>query len=250
MNTIGVIPCRYNSKRFPGKPIALICGKPMVVRVWEQASRAKSLTKIVVATDDLRIRDICNEYSIDVVLTSFAHITGTDRVAEVADRIRGDVFVNIQGDEPLIDPAGIDRVASELQKNESVLVSNGYSGFSLSDDVSNPNLVKVITDVKGFAIAFSRYPIPFIKGETVPWKRQLGLYAFRQSILKQFLHWPRGELERAEEIEMLRFLEHGHRIKMVEISEEDSIPVDYPDDIEKIESIILKKKHKGRQLYR
>ena len=158
--------------------------------------------------------------------------------------------MNIQGDEPLIDPIGIDNVVSELQKNDSVVVSNGYSSFGSSNDVSNPNLVKVITDMDGFAIAFSRCPIPFVKAEEATWKRQLGLYAFRQSILKQFLRWPRGELERAEEIEMLRFLEHGHRIKMVEISEEDSIPVDYPDDIEKIESIILKKQHKGRQQYR
>ncbi|MBT6230845.1 MAG: NTP transferase domain-containing protein, partial [Candidatus Scalindua sp.] len=149
MKVIGVIPCRYKSSRFPGKPIAKICGKPMVWHVWNQAKKTKYVDKLIVATDDNRIYDVCYQYGIESIMTADNHNTGTDRVAEVAERIEGDIFVNIQGDEPLIEPDGIDKVVSEIVSNDKVNIANAYSLIENMSDLVNGNVVKVITSKDG-----------------------------------------------------------------------------------------------------
>lgn len=240
MKAVGVIPCRFQSSRFPGKSIALICDKPMIYHVWAQARQAKLVDKLIVAADDNRIYDVCSRYDIEAVLTSQTHRTGTDRVAEVAERIDGDLFVNIQGDEPLIDPAGIDSVVSEINKNHDagVAITNGFSVIRNTNDVLNRNVVKVITSVDNHALAYSRSPIPYPKDCDAVYKRQIGLYAMRREIILKFPSLKRGYLELSEGIEMFRFLENGYRVKMVEVSGDNSIPVDVPDDIARVESYI------------
>jgi 3-deoxy-manno-octulosonate cytidylyltransferase (CMP-KDO synthetase) len=238
MKVIGVIPCRYKSSRFPGKPIALICGKPMVWHVWNQAKKAKYVNRLIVATDDNRIYDVCHQYGIESTMTSENHKTGTDRVAEVAGRIEGDIFVNIQGDEPLIDPSGIDKVISEIVNNDKEDIVNAYSVINDMGDLVNGNVVKVITSIDGSALAYSRSPIPYPKESNPVYKRQIGLYAIKREAILRFSSIGRGYLELSEGVEMFRYLENGYRIKMVEISDNGSIPVDVADDILRVESLL------------
>lgn len=238
MKVIGVIPCRYKSSRFPGKPIAMICGKPMVWHVWNQAKKSKYVNRLIVATDDNRIYDVCHQLGIESTMTLENHKTGTDRVAEVAGRIEGDVFVNIQGDEPLIDPAGIDRVISEIANNDKEDIVNAYSVINDMGDLVNGNVVKVITSIDGSALAYSRSPIPYPKESNPVYKRQIGLYAIKREVILKFSSIKRGYLELSEGVEMFRYLENGYRIKMVEISDNGSIPVDVADDILRVESLL------------
>lgn len=238
MKVIGVIPCRYKSSRFPGKPIAMICGKPMVWHVWNQAKKTNNIDRLIVATDDNRIYDVCHQYGIESTMTSENHKTGTDRVAEVAGRIDGDVFVNIQGDEPLIDPYGIDRIISEIVKNDKEDIVNAFSAITDMGDIVNGNVVKVITSIDGFALAYSRSPIPYPKESNPVYKRQIGLYAIKRDVILKFSSLSRGYLELSEGVEMFRYLENGYRIKMVEISDNGSIPVDVADDILRVESLL------------
>ena len=244
MKVIGVIPCRYKSSRFPGKPIAKICGKPMLWHVWNQAKKTRFVNKLIVATDDDRIYDVCYQNGIESIMTSDNHITGTDRVAEVAERIEGDIFVNIQGDEPLIEPDGIDKVISEILSNDKVNITNAYSLIDNMSDLVNGNVVKVITSKDGCAIAYSRSSIPYPKESNPVYKRQIGLYAIRRESIIKFRSLGRGYLELSEGIEMFRFLENGYRIKMVEVSDGGSIPVDVFDDILRVESIIKERESK------
>ncbi len=238
MEVIGVIPCRYKSSRFPGKAIAPICGKPMLWHVWNQAKKTKYVDKLIVATDDNRIYDVCYQYGIESIMTSEDHNTGTDRVAEVAERIEGDIFVNIQGDEPLIDPDGIDSVVSEIANNDKVNVANAYSLIENMGDLVNANVVKVITSIDGCAMAYSRSSIPYPKESNPVYKRQIGLYAIKRDIILKFPSLSRGYLELSEGIEMFRFLENGYSIKMVEVSDSGSIPVDISDDVPRVESLM------------
>ena len=234
MNTIGVIPCRYNSKRFPGKPIALICGKPMVVRVWERANKAKSLTKVVVATDDLRIRDICNEYSIDAVLTSSAHITGTDRVAEVADRIRGDVFVNIQGDEPIVNVHDIESLLSYSRKYpDRVIFGKTKANAEEFNDYSK---AKVVCDKEGRLMYSSRAGIPINnKGKFVNAERAIWLYSFYKKALDAYnQNQGKTYLDMLEDNEIIRFLEIGIPVYCIDMIG-DSWAVDEYKDLEIVE---------------
>ena len=241
MKVIGVIPCRYKSSRFPGKPIAMISGKPMVWHVWNQAKKTKNISRLIVATDDNRIYDVCHQYGIESTMTSENHRTGTDRVAEVAGRIDGDVFVNIQGDEPLIDPSGIDRIISEISKNDKEDIVNAFSAISDMADIVNGNVVKVITSIDDYALAYSRSPIPYPKESNPKYKRQIGLYAIKRDVILRFPSLKRGYLELSEGVEMFRYLENGYKIKMVEISDNNSIPVDVADDILRVESVLTKR---------
>ena len=236
MKVVGVIPCRYQSKRFPGKPIALICGKPLVYHVWRQARQAKLLDRVLVATDDNRIFDVCSGFGMNVTLTSDAHETGTDRVAEVAERIAGDVLVNVQGDEPLIEPSCIDSVVVELQKSNDEMVTNAYSVITDLNDIANKNIVKVVTSINNYALTYSRSVIPYSKDSRTIYKRQFGLYAMRRNAILKFPLFSRGYLERAEEIEMFRFVENDYRVRMVEVADSRSISVDVPDDIQRVEA--------------
>ena len=238
MKVIGVIPCRYKSSRFPGKPVAMICGKPMLWHVWNQAKKTKYVDKLIVATDDNRIYDVCYQYGIESIMTSEDHKTGTDRVAEVAERIDGDVFVNIQGDEPMIDPSGIDVVVAEIINNDEESIANAFALIENKSDLINGNVVKVITSNANYAIAYSRSPIPYPKESNPIYKRQIGLYAIKRESILEFPSLNRGYLELSEGIEMLRYLENGYKIKMVEVSDNNSIPVDVPDDIMRVESLM------------
>jgi len=238
MKVIGVIPCRYKSSRFPGKPVAMICGKPMLWHVWNQAMKTKYVDKLIVATDDNRIYDVCYQHGIEAIMTSENHKTGTDRVAEVAERIDGDVFVNIQGDEPLIDPIGIDLVVAAIINSDEESIANAFSLIENKSDLINGNVVKVITSNTGYAIAYSRSPIPYPKESDPIYKRQIGLYAIRRESILGFPSLNRGYLELSEGIEMLRYLENGYKIKMVEVSDNNSIPVDVPDDVVRVESLM------------
>ncbi len=238
MKVIGVIPCRYKSSRFQGKPIAMICGKPMLWHVWNQAKKTKYVDKLIVATDDNRIYDVCYQYGIEPIMTSEDHKTGTDRVAEVAERIDGDVFVNIQGDEPMIDPSGIDVVVAEIINNDEESIANAFALIENKSDLINGNVVKVITSNTNYAIAYSRSPIPYPKESNPTYKRQIGLYAIKRESILEFPSLNRGYLELSEGIEMLRYLENGYKIKMVEVSDNNSIPVDVPDDIMRVESLM------------
>jgi 3-deoxy-manno-octulosonate cytidylyltransferase (CMP-KDO synthetase) len=238
MKVIGVIPCRYKSSRFPGKPVAMICGKPMLWHVWNQATKTKYVDKLIVATDDNRIYDVCYQHGIESIMTSENHKTGTDRVAEVAERIDGDVFVNIQGDEPLIDPTGIDLVVAAILNSDEENIANAFSLIENKSDLINGNVVKVITSNTGYAIAYSRSPIPYPKESDPIYKRQIGLYAMRRESILGFPSLNRGYLELSEGIEMLRYLENGYKIKMVEVSDNNSIPVDVPDDVVRVELLM------------
>jgi len=238
MKVIGVIPCRYKSSRFQGKPIAMICGKPMLWHVWNQAKKTKYVDKLIVATDDNRIYDVCYQYGIEPIMTSEDHKTGTDRVAEVAERIDGDVFVNIQGDEPMIDPSGIDVVVAEIINNDEESIANAFALIEDKSDLINGNVVKVITSNTNYAIAYSRSPIPYPKESNPIYKRQIGLYAIKRESILEFPSLNRGYLELSEGIEMLRYLENGYKIKMVEVSDNNSIPVDVPDDVMRVESLM------------
>ena len=174
-------------------------------------------------------------------MTSENHKTGTDRVAEVAGRIDGDVFVNIQGDEPLIDPNGIDRIISEIIKSGNEDIVNAFSAITDMGDIVNGNVVKVITSIDDYALAYSRSPIPYPKESNPKYKRQIGLYAIKRDVILKFSSLSRGYLELSEGVEMFRYLENGYKIKMVEISDNGSIPVDVADDILRVESALKKR---------
>lgn len=246
MKVTGVIPCRYSSSRFPGKSIAIINGKPMVWHVWNQSQKTKHIDKLIVATDDNRIYDVCYQYGMDAIMTSTDHKTGTDRVAEVAKRVEGDIFVNIQGDEPLIEPESIDRVVTEALAGNEENIINAFSFITNMNDVVNINVVKVITSIYGFALAYSRFPIPYPKESNTVYKRQIGLYAIKRDTILKFPSLSIGYLEQSEGVEMFRFLENGFRIKMVEVLDSGSIPVDNPSDISRVEEILKQydKNHK------
>lgn len=237
---IGIIPARYQSSRFPGKPLAEINNRPMIWHVYNQAKKASLLDDVYVATDDFRIMDACDALNIKTIMTASHHPTGSDRVAEAARTLMADAVVNIQGDEPMISPILIDIIAGSVLKycTDSCNAVNGYAKLENRADVGNPNTVKVIFDKDGNAIAFSRYPIPYEKGRTAVSYRQIGIYGFTYAGINLFGSFPQREIELAEEIEMYRFLENGYTIKMIGIPGDQSIPVDTPEDLEKVRNLM------------
>lgn len=237
MRVLGVIPARYKSSRFEGKPLADILGKPMIQHVYERAIRAKSFDLIVVATDDERIYEAVKKFGGEVVMTSPDCPTGTHRVAEVARRIDCQIVANIQGDEPLLEPEMLDSIVQPLLEDPSIPVCTLVQRITSEEDFRNPNVVKVIVDRQGFAMYFSRAPIPGNKdlswNPKAPMFRHIGLYAYRKEALMWFVNTPPAPFESAEGLEQLRFLEHGLRIKVVE-TEHSTIGVDTPADLEKV----------------
>jgi 3-deoxy-manno-octulosonate cytidylyltransferase (CMP-KDO synthetase) len=240
MKVVAVIPCRYGAVRFPGKSLADIHGKPMLWHVHRQASKAASLDQVLIATDDERIRSVCEELGLAVMMTRGDHESGTDRVAECALRLDADILVNVQGDEPMIDPDAIERVARGIIGcgDDRVQASNGFNEIASPTDAVDTNVVKVIMGSNGDALAYSRLPIPYPKGSAVQYHRQLGLYAFRRSGLEKFSSLRPGPLERAEGVEMLRFVEHGFGVRMVQVENDEAIPVDTPSDLERIRAMM------------
>jgi 3-deoxy-manno-octulosonate cytidylyltransferase (CMP-KDO synthetase) len=240
-DVLAVIPARHASVRFPGKPLAPIAGKSMIQRVVERVRRAEKLTRTVVATDEPSIRDAVQAFGGEAILTRKDHATGTDRVAEVAIHIPAAIYINVQGDEPLIDPGTIDALVEAIAEDESVRVATPCTAISHANDIMDPNVVKVVRDFDGNALYFSRAPIPWVRDrkESVVvqhWKH-LGLYGFRRDALLEFPTLPPGELEHIEQLEQLRWLENGFQIRVIE-TEYDAVSVDVPADVERVEKLI------------
>jgi 3-deoxy-manno-octulosonate cytidylyltransferase (CMP-KDO synthetase) len=261
---VGIIPARYASTRFPGKPLALIAGKPLIQHVVEQCQKAKSLSEIIVATDDTRIFEAAHNFC-RVEMTLPDHPSGSDRIAEVAGRISCDAIVNIQGDEPLIDPSVIDGVANALFQSAADLQSAGagfsadYKSAALCEmstaatliknlaELDNPNVVKVVVNAAGRALYFSRRTIPYLREAAsrsaseqlaaFPFLKHLGIYGFRRETLLRLVKFPVSPLENAEKLEQLRALDNGIQIAVVKV-DYDSIGVDMPEDVVKVEKIL------------
>ncbi|AOY58823.1 3-deoxy-manno-octulosonate cytidylyltransferase [Desulfococcus multivorans] len=237
-----IIPSRFGSSRFEGKPLALILGKPMIQRVYEAALGAKNVTDVVVATDDQRIAEAVSGFGGRAVMTSGENRSGTDRVAEAAARMAlamDDIVINVQGDQPLLDPRCLKHVTAPF-------FSDGEAGmttlaYKIVDprEITNPKDVKVTFDVRGYALYFSRSPIPFGRDAGIPFDtyKHLGVYAYTRGFLEMFRKLPEGRLEAIEKLEQLRALEYGHKIRIV-VTPYDSPEVDLPEDIPRIEALM------------
>ncbi|MGH9330331.1 MAG: 3-deoxy-manno-octulosonate cytidylyltransferase [Vicinamibacterales bacterium] len=229
-----VIPVRFGSTRFPGKPLAALNGRPMVEHVYRRASAARSAAAVIVATDDERIRAAVAAFGGDARMTSASHASGTDRVAEVAASLDCDIVVNVQGDLPLIEPGTIDDVVGALADDPSLPMSTIRRRLDDPDAITDPNIVKVVVAPDGDALYFSRAPIPFNRdGRAAAVWKHIGLYAYRRTFLLELTRLTPTPLERTEALEQLRVLEHGYRIRAVETAE-DSIEVDTPQDLERV----------------
>jgi len=234
-----VIPVRYQSSRFPGKPLALILGKPMIQRVYDGVREARLVDRIIIATDDERIQEAAKSFRAETVLTSGAHNSGTERVAEVAQIIDNKIIINVQGDEPLVTGGLVDSLVEALQDADVPMVSLMAKVYDL-DLLANPNINKVVTDKEGFALYFSRAPIPYQPSDF--FYQHIGVYGYRRDFLVEFAKMKPLRLERLERLEQLRALENGFRIKMVE-APGPTLSVDTPDDIIKVEEFLRKKGH-------
>lgn len=239
MDAIGIIPARYGATRFEGKVLADLMGKPVVQHVYEMAKRSKMLDDLIVATDDERILKVVKDFGGKVTLTSVDQPTGTDRLTEVVNPIDVKVIVNIQGDEPLIHHTMIDELVRTMLDNESIDMATVIKKIDDKDEIMNPNVVKVVIDRDGFALYFSRSPIPFERSEqSKSFYKHLGLYAYTKDFLFTFTNLPKSELEKVESLEQLRALEHGYRIKTIETKFE-TVGVDTPEDLEKAKRLLL-----------
>jgi 3-deoxy-manno-octulosonate cytidylyltransferase (CMP-KDO synthetase) len=235
---LGVIPARFASTRFPGKALATLAGKTILQHVFERASEARYVTQVIIATDDDRIADAARSFKAPVRMTRADHVSGTDRVAEAASADTAELVVNIQGDEPLIDPAAIDAAVLAMVDDFDSPMGTLKKRIEDPSQISNPNVVKVVTDRAGRAIYFSRSPIPHVRedfGGTVSLTRykHIGLYIYRRDFLLGYPDLPVGPLEQAERLEQLRALENGHTIRVVE-TEYESLGVDTPADLERV----------------
>jgi 3-deoxy-manno-octulosonate cytidylyltransferase (CMP-KDO synthetase) len=240
---VGIIPARYASTRFPGKPLALIAGKPVIQHVVEQSQKAKSLSEVIVATDDTRIWEVAQNFC-RVEMTRPEHPSGSDRIAEVAERCECDAVVNIQGDEPLIDPNVIDAVANALAQSEMSTAATPIKHFP---DLDNPNVVKVVFNAAGYALYFSRRTIPYLREAAsrpvpeqlaaFPFLKHLGIYGYRRETLLRLVKFPVSPLENAEKLEQLRALENGIQIAVVKV-DHDSIGVDAPEDVARVVELL------------
>ncbi len=237
MQAVGVIPARFDAGRFPGKALAPIAGLPMIRRVWEGAQTAKTLRAVLIATDDARIADAALEFGAEVVKTRTDHPTGSDRVAEVARRLDDEIVVDIQGDEPLIEGFVIDAAVEALHEDPEAPMATVVHAADPAA-FGNADRVKVTLDRAGHALYFSRSPIPAQRSAGAAPRRwqHVGLYAYRRPFLLEFASLPRGPLELAEELEQLRALEHGHRIRCAVVEGWSSAPVDAPEDIAAVEA--------------
>ncbi|MBN2310028.1 MAG: 3-deoxy-manno-octulosonate cytidylyltransferase [Candidatus Hydrogenedentes bacterium] len=240
---LAVIPARFASTRFPGKVIAPLAGKPLVAHTYERACRSALVSDVVVATDDHRVVDALAPYGVQVVMTRPDHPSGTDRIAEVAETRRADIIVNVQGDEPLIDPGTIDAAIGPLLEDPELPMGTARRLIAEPETARDPNVVKVVCDGHGRALYFSRSMIPYIREvadrETNPpcYWQHIGLYVYRREFLLEYARWPQTPLERLEKLEQLRVLENGYPIAVVD-TEYESIGVDTPADLERVRGII------------
>jgi 3-deoxy-manno-octulosonate cytidylyltransferase (CMP-KDO synthetase) len=245
-----VIPARFASSRLPGKPLQSIAGKPMVQWVWEQA-RKSSAERVVIATDDARIFEVCQGFGAEVLMTRIDHNSGTDRLAEVALALglaADAIVVNVQGDEPLIPPAVIDQVAGNLAAHPEAGIATLAEPIEHIDSLFNPNVVKVAADINGLALTFSRAPLPWARDALarsrdelpagVPYRRHIGIYAYRAGFLQDFVTWGPCWLENTENLEQLRALWHGIRIHVADALEAPPTGVDTPEDLERVRRLL------------
>ena len=245
-----VIPSRFASTRLPGKPLQMIAGKPMVQHVWEQACKS-SAQQVVVATDDQRIVDACNAFGAHVVLTRADHESGTDRLAEVATQLglaSDAIVVNVQGDEPMIPPQVIDQVAANLAAHPEARMATLAEPIEDAQTLFNPNVVKVVSDINGLALTFSRSTLPWARDDFalhpdtlpagVPYRRHIGIYAYRAGFLHDFVSWGPCWLENTERLEPLRALWHGVRIHVADVLEAPPAGVDTPEDLERVRRLL------------
>ena len=258
MSVLAIIPARYGSVRFPGKPLATLQGKPVIQHVYEQVAKAARVDDVVVATDDDRIREAVERCEGRVVMTSADIQSGTDRAADVARGSTASIIINVQGDEPLVQPEMVDQLAVFLEEHGAVPMASLMTPLARSDAFANPNVVKVVVDRDGFALYFSRAPIPYLREDLAgsrlkaegsrqaPWPpgqspqrayKHLGIYGYQRHFLLQFPHLEPTPLEQSERLEQLRALEHGYRIKPLETAH-DTIGIDTPDDLRRVEALL------------
>jgi 3-deoxy-manno-octulosonate cytidylyltransferase (CMP-KDO synthetase) len=251
---VAIIPARYASTRLPGKPLIEIAGKPMILRVVERAKQAASINRVIVATDDARVFQAVANAGVEVVMTAPDHATGTDRLAEVAAKLDAGIIVNVQGDEPLIEPSTIEAAVAPLLADQSIVMSTTCEPIESVEDALKSNVVKVVVDRDSFALCFSRNPIPYPRAAVMEhgtikaalrarpdllrtFKKHTGLYAYRRSFLLTYAKLPPTPLEQIEMLEQLRALEHGYKIKVVSVTHR-SIGVDTPEDLKLVRRMI------------
>jgi 3-deoxy-manno-octulosonate cytidylyltransferase (CMP-KDO synthetase) len=239
-SVVAIIPARYESSRLPGKPLADLHGQPMIRRVYERTARATGVDRVLVATDDERIRAAVEGFGGEAVMTRSDHPSGTDRIAEVAARLDADVIVNVQGDLPLLDPAMVADAVAPMRADRDLPMSTLKTPIRERAELDNPNVVKVVTDRAGFALYFSRSPIPFwrdgAEGDILA-HRHIGLYVYRRDFLLSFAKLEPTPLERAERLEQLRALERGFRIRVVEVPDA-AVEVDTMEDLERARALL------------
>jgi len=245
---ICIIPSRYQSSRFEGKPLADICGKPMIQHVYERASKAETVKYVAVATDDERSFERVRDFGGNAIMTSEHHRSGTDRIAEAVSKLdldEEDIVVNIQGDQPLFVPVQIDEVVGPLLEDSSLEMSTLIYRIQREEEIHHPNAVKTVFDNNHFAIYFSRATIPYNRDgkEGASYYKHHGIYAYRRSFLAIFTGLERGHLEKLEALEQLRALEHGYRVKVIE-TQHDSVEVDTEEEIERVRQIISEESKK------
>jgi 3-deoxy-manno-octulosonate cytidylyltransferase (CMP-KDO synthetase) len=247
---VAIIPARFGSTRLPGKPLSQINGKPMVQHVWKRAREARSIDRVLVATDDERIAAVVRAFGGEAAMTSSAHVTGTDRLAEAAAATDAEIVVNIQGDEPMLDPAFIDGVVAPLVAEPALPMSTVSLPLTDVEEMLSSTVVKVVTDEKGDALYFSRSPIPFVRdavdvrtsaAQAVARglaRKHVGLYGYRREALLRFAALPPCALEEAESLEQLRALHHGMKIRVVAMEGRSGVAVDTPSDLERVRAMM------------
>jgi 3-deoxy-manno-octulosonate cytidylyltransferase (CMP-KDO synthetase) len=245
---VGIIPARWSSTRFPGKPLHLLEGKPLLKHVWEKCRRAKTLDSVIIATDDMRIANAAFDWGAEVALTSRSHRSGTDRAAEVARHAKHFAFIiNIQGDEPLIEPQLIDGLVKKLRSDRNAKIVTAAHPFENPAEASSPHQVKVVLDASGCALYFSRAAIPFPRDPSkIKYLRHQGIYGFRRETLLQFVKWKPSPLERTESLEQLRALENGVTVHVL-ITAEGSPGIDTPEDAKALERRLARAKRRTRR---
>ena len=245
MKIIGIIPARFKSSRFPGKPLADICGKPMIWWVYQQCKKVEDFFDVYVATDDDKIFDACKEHNINVVMTSDTHKTGTDRIGEVARTVKADLIVNIQGDEPLLEPSTIRAAIQPFYLDPDLQITNCMTKIIDPVELTNFTVPKVITNKDGIGIYLTRSPAPYPKGcINFDYYKQVCVYGFKPAALEFFCNYGKqfgkAKIEAIEDIEILRFIENGYKVQFVEVNSE-TIAVDTPNDLEKVRKVISAK---------
>ncbi len=249
MKIIGVIPARYKSSRFPGKPLADICGKPMIWWVYNQCKKVEDFDEVYVATDDERIFETCRSLGVEAIMTSDSHKTGTDRIGEVARKIPADLIVNIQGDEPLLEPATIKKAIEPFYSDPELKITNLMTKIHDPVDVVNPTVPKVITNKDGIGIYLTRATAPFPKGSIdYSYYKQVCVYGFKPDALEFYcdygIKYGKAKIEAVEDIEILRFIENGYKVQYMEVNSE-TVAVDTPNDLEKVRAIVAAKIENG-----